>query len=171
MRGSFLRYLALAVLLPALSGLAACNPKANNPIVISQFSVTGASAPTQGVVPINPGMNGGQFVISWDITGNIYTATVALNSSPVFDPGSNIVLATSCGKQYSGDVCRTTETLNCTFDNSDNMQCSDLAGPYAVQNLAGFLASGIPANAYIVLQACNAAGGACLTESVPVQIQ
>ncbi len=163
--------LAWAMILSAVAGLVGCSPRADNPIVISGFSVTGTSAASQGVVPINPGVNNGQFTISWDITGNIYTATVALNSSPVFDPNTNIVLASGCGKQSASDVCHTTDTLSCTFDNSDNMQCSDPAGPYAVQNLAYFLAAGVPANAYIVLQACNAAGNYCLTDSVPVQIQ
>ena len=165
------RHLVWLAILSSVAGLAGCSPKADGPIAISGFTVTGTSAASQGVVPINPGVNNGQFLISWDITGTFYTATVALNSGPVFDPSTNVVLASGCGQQSAADVCHATNTLTCTFDNSDNMLCSDVAGPYATQNLAGFLAAGVPANAYIVLQACNASGSSCLTSSVPVQIQ
>ncbi len=171
MRHSAIRYFALAAMPLFVMSISGCSPSPNDPIAISGFSVNGTSAVSQGVVPINPGVNNGQFSINWNITGNIYTAVVALNAGPVFDPNTNIVLANSCGKQSSRGVCHTTETLNCTFDNSNNMQCSDHTGPYTVQNLTLFLNAGVPDNAYLVLQACNPAGNLCLTGSVPIQIQ
>ncbi len=171
MRHTTIWYFAVAALPLLMTGLSGCGPLADKPIAISGFSVDGTSAQSQTVVPINPGVNNGQFSINWNITGNIYTAVLALNAGPVFDPSTNIVLASSCGKQSPQDICHATETLNCTFDNSNNMQCSDLSGPYAAQDLTQFLGAGVPANAYLVLQACNPAGNDCPTASVPIQIQ
>jgi len=146
-------------------------PNPGNPVAITNFSVAGASPSTPGGAPINPGVSNGQFSVSWNVTGNVYSAVVALNATPNFDPNTNIVLATSCGKLSTSDVCHSTGILSCTFNNSNIMQCSDPTGSYATQDLTAFLANGVPDNAFIVMQACNPAGTSCPTTSAPVQIQ
>ncbi len=168
---TIIRYAAfVALLLPAL-GFTSCGPSPNNAVAISGFSVTGTSTSAQGVQQINPGVNSGQFSISWDVTGGIYKAVIALNANPVFDPSTNIILASSCGQQSKSDDCHPSGTLSCTFDNSNVMQCSDPTGSYAAQDLTQLLNGTAPDNAYIVIQACNPAGDICPVSYIPVQIQ
>jgi len=152
-------------------GFTSCSPGPGDPVTIASFRVTGTSASLNGLAPISPGVNNGQFSISWNVTGNIYTAVIALNTSPTFNPNTNIVLASSCGKQSQSDDCHPTGTLACTFNNTNVMQCSDGLGPYAAQNLTQFLSAGVPLNAYIVIQACNHQGNSCPTSAAAIQIQ
>ncbi|MHB8453209.1 MAG: hypothetical protein ACYDDO_00650 [Acidiferrobacterales bacterium] len=147
------------------------HPNPGNPVTITSFSVTGASPSTTGGAPINPGVSNGQFSVNWNVAGNLYNAVIALNATSTFDPNTNIVLATSCGKLSASDVCHSSGALSCTFNTSNIMQCSDPAGSYASQNLTAFLTNGVPDNAFIVMQACNPAGTSCPTTSAPVQIQ
>ncbi len=147
------------------------DPNPGNPVTITSFSVTSASPSTTGGTPINPGVSNGQFSVNWNVTGNLYNAVIALNATSTFDPNTNIVLATSCGKLSASDVCHSSGALSCTFNNSNIMQCSDPTGSYASQNLTAFLANGVPNNAFIVIQACNPGGTSCPTTFAPVQIQ
>lgn len=171
MRLTLPRYVCFAILLLPAMGFSGCGPSPDDPITLQSFSVTGTSASVQGVAPINPGVNNGQFSINWVVTGNVYTANVALNTGSIFDPITNILLATSCGKRSQIDNCQAAGTLNCTFDNSNVMQCSDGASSFAAQDLTQFLSGGVPMNAYMVIQACNPSGSVCQTASAPVQIQ
>ena len=170
MRLSPIRYFWFLILLLPVMGFSGCGPSPDDPITLQSFSVTGTSPSQGGQAPISPGTNNGQFSINWVVTGNIYTATVAINSGSVFDPNSNIVLATSCGKRSQVDNCQSAGTLNCTFNNSDIMQCADGATTYSAQDLTGFLTT-VPMNAYMVIQACNPSGSVCQTSSASVQIQ
>jgi hypothetical protein len=60
----------------------------NGTITISNLSVTGTSASVAGVAPINPGVNGGQFSVTFNATGTAlpqYSAYMYTNATGIYD--------------------------------------------------------------------------------------
>jgi len=182
MSGSYrwsLSAVAIAVLLSACgagggSSAGGGGSSPGDPVFITSFSVTGTSPPVNGVAPINPGVNSGAFTITWTVTGNqTYTARVSLSTDATYnDPGDISITNGSCGKASGADNCHPSSTLNCTFNNSNMMSCTDGYGIWGPVDLTTFLGgTGIPANLYFVIKACNPLGDSCPTASGAIQIQ
>lgn len=149
----------------------AFNPGA--PVTLNSFTVTGTSAAVNGVAPISPGVNSGQFSFDWNITGNAsFTTSVVVSADNVYDEGSDIGIAGGCGKTSIVDSCHVSTTINCTFNNSNIMTCNDPGGgTFPARDLTTFLSSGVPKSAYLVIRACDALMTSCPTMSAPIQIQ
>jgi len=144
----------------------------NNPVFISAYSVTGTSPAVNNVVPINPGVNGGQFSASWRVTGNqTYSVRIYVSEDATQDVGDIELVTGSCGKVHATDVCHPDGTVDCTFNNMNVMSCSDALGAFPVRDLSVFLASGIPKNGYLIIKACNPVLTSCPVDNVSVQIQ
>lgn len=147
----------------------------NGTITISNLSVTGTSASVAGVAPINPGVNGGQFSVTFNAAGTAlpqYSAYMYTNATGVYNANDPLLLGWNCGKTTAGGDCATTVTTQCAFDNSNMITCANLlGGNFPTRDLTTFLSTGIPKNAYIVVHACNALLTACSDQAVPVQYQ
>lgn len=144
----------------------------NDPVTIQNYAVSGTSAAVNGVAPINPGVNSGQFSASWTVTGNTsYTTKLVLSTDVVFDGNDIEVVNGGCGKLSVTDNCRPSGTVTCTFNNSNIMACSDAVANFPSRDLSIFLSGGIPMNAYLVIRACNPMLSSCQTAALPVQIQ
>jgi hypothetical protein len=144
----------------------------NDPVTIQSYTVTGTSAAVNGVAPINPGVNNGQFSAIWTVTGNtIYTVRIAVSTDTIYDGNDIDIVNGGCGKANVADNCHTTGTVNCTFNNANIIACSDLVAAFPTRDLSVFLSGGIPMNAYLVVRACNPPLTSCPTAAVPIQIQ
>jgi len=153
---------------------AVTTPSTSSPVTINSFTVAGTSASVNGVAPISPGVNGGAFNISWNVTGNnTYTLKILLSTDSVYSDVTDIqIVPGGCGKTSNVDTCHTNGTLNCTFNNSNSMVCSYGYGSWSPVDLTAFLGgTGIPANLHFVMKACNPLGDSCPTTSAPIQIQ
>ena len=137
---------------------------------INNFDVTGTSADNaSGQAPINPAVNGGNFVMSWtleDISDqHIFSAFVSLND----------VLSSSDIKFYD-EICSgaipcgqsNPYSLDCFFNNSNEIFCAGNIGDTA--DLSSFLDT-IPKDAFIIFESCDSSTLNCDTEAHAVQFQ
>lgn len=148
----------------------------NGSITLSNLSVAGTSTSVNGVAPISPGVNGGQFSVSFNSAGTAlpnYSAYMYVSSaSTIGGTATSLLIATNCGATVIGGNCATAVTTNCTFDNSNKVTCvNPLGGTFPAANLTNFLSSGIPKDAYLVVHACNAFQSVCSDVSAPIQLQ
>jgi hypothetical protein len=155
------------------SGGATYDP--NGTISISSLTVTGTSASVSGVAPISPGVNGGQFTVSFNASGTAlptYSAYIYMNTDGAY-PGSttNYNIAINCGATTIGGPCAASVATNCVFDNTNTITCNNpIAGPQT-RVITGLLSGGVPKNAYVVVRVCNALSSACSTANAPIQLQ
>ncbi len=154
------------------NGTASSTSDPNAPVTIQGYTVTGTSATVNGVAPINPGVNGGQFATSWTVTGNsIYTVRIAVSTDATYDGNDIEIVTGGCGKASVLDNCHGSGTVSCTFNNSNVMTCADQVGAFPSRDLSTFLGGGIPMNAYLVIKACNPMLTSCPTSAAAIQIQ
>lgn len=155
------------------SGGATYDP--NGTIGISNLTVTGTSASVAGVAPINPGVNGGQFTVSFNASGTAlptYSAYIYMNTDGVY-PGSstNYNIAINCGATTIGGPCAASVATNCVFDNTNTITCNSPIAGAQTRLITGLLSGGVPKNAYIVVRVCNALSSACSSANAPIQLQ
>jgi len=147
----------------------------NGTIGISSLTVTGTSASVSGVAPISPGVNGGQFTVSFNTAGTalpVYSAYVYVNADGTYHGNStDINIVINCGATTIGGPCASSVATNCVFDNTNKVTCnSPIAGPQT-RDITGFLSGGVPKNANIIVRVCNALSSACSTANAPIQFQ
>lgn len=153
-------------------GAAPSTSDPNAPVTIQSYFVTGTSATVNGVAPINPGVNGGQFSATWTVTGNsIYTVRIAVSTDTTHDGNDVEIVTGGCGKASVLDNCHASGTVTCTFNNSNVMACADQVDTFPSRDLSTFLSGGIPMNAYLVIKACNPMLTSCPTTAAAIQIQ
>lgn len=155
----------------------------NGPIAITSVSVTG-SGTSNGSVLINPGVNNGDFTITYTVSGSGaelsngvgYLGEAYVNLSGTFSggtPGSNdYEIEYGCGKTSTTDSCKATVTYNCSIDNSNLVTCKD-ADPAVLPYTRSIssLITANPQNAYIVVYACDALGTQCANSAVAVTFE
>lgn len=123
-----------------------------------------------GVAPINPAENSGQFVVIWAVSdpGSLYRVSLAVSSDEALSPDDVIFYARNCGGT-SSECPESTETFtDCTFDNSNAIGCAD--DPASAADLSDFL-DVIPKSAFILIQTCSIDGTDCTQSSHPVEFQ
>jgi len=136
-------------------------------VSIDGFSVTGTSATSSGSVPpINPGVNGGQFVLSWSASPDTYNASFYLSpdNSLATTSGDVQIASINCGLVVSR--CDRNGTLACTFDNNNTVLC-DLAQK---RNIATLLDT-IPKRLFLINKTCNALFTVCDTKALEIEFQ
>ena len=147
------------------------NGNGNSPGVSLQgASVTGTSAATGGVTPINPGVNNGDFSVTLQIGGDedLYRMAVYISDNATFEPVNDIALAKkNCGVVVT--TCQATETFRCQFTTDNKVICLDPNTQTA--NLSGFLDQ-LPKQAQLIAELC---GGVltttCEYRALPVVLQ
>lgn len=147
----------------------------NGTIGITNLTVTGTSASVLGVAPINPGVNSGQFTVSFNASGTAlptYSAYIYMNSDGAY-PGSttNYNIAINCGATTIGGPCASSVATNCVFDNTNTITCNNPIAGAQTRVITSLLNGGVPKNAYVVVRVCNALASACSTASAPIQLQ
>ena len=132
----------------------------NGTIGITNLTVTGTSASVSGVAPINPGVNSGQFTVSFNASGTalpMYSAYIYMNTDGAY-PGStsNYNIAINCGATTIGGPCASSVVTNCVFDNTNTITCNNPIAGTQTRGITGLLSGGVPKNAYVVVRVCNA---------------
>lgn len=162
--------------------LTACNsgdenggpPEPEPPISIESFTVTGTSALRNGAVPIETQVNQGRFTVNFTLSddNSNYTARIAVSTDTDFatDSVTDPIIVGGCGKTSVVDSCHRSVTFNCTYrlDNANYVTtCVDALGLSTPRNLTSFFRDRpYPANAYILVRACDAFLTSCPTKSV-----
>jgi len=140
---------------------------------IKSFSIEGSYSDTGQVVPINSGVNNGQFMVSWKTTANdLYQVRLRLHDNNVLpeeESGLPMIYQNNCnmGNLGQDDVCGSNVTRTCRFTNNNTVLCGTRE-----TNITRFLDQ-IPKRAYMILKICG--GGLsyddCDTASVAIEFQ
>ena len=180
------RVLSRIILIAGLASLAGCGGGGssssdssgfNNPssaVTIQDFSITG-NQPSSVPMPQINSANPAPFFVNWRITGNnVYTAHVFVSADATLDVNNDIEILVGCGKTTPVAPCLTSPVVYpCSLSSSSGnptVLCNNLAtGALASANLSSLLPGGWTLGsspAYIILQACNQASGACPASSL-----
>ena len=140
---------------------------------IKSFSIEGSFPSSTGqFVPINSGVNNGQFRVSWKTTANeLYRVRLLLHNNDVLtEEESGLMLyQNNCnmGNLGQDDVCGSSFVRSCQFSNDNTVRCGTTK-----TNITRFLDQ-IPKRAYMILKICG--GGLsyddCDTKSVEIEFQ
>ena len=183
------RALLQVILFSGFASLAGCGKDGNgngnssgfsNPgsvLIIQNYSIDGNRPLLTGsVVPqIDSAVIPPSFGVNWTITGNnVYTAHVFFSIDNILD-SSDIEILVGCGRSSSSLPCVTAPVVySCSFSSSRSIPsvsptiaCNDpVTSVDASYPLPTNWVLGSPA--YLILQACNQASGACPSSSIPL---
>ncbi|RKZ47370.1 MAG: hypothetical protein DRR08_32465 [Candidatus Parabeggiatoa sp. nov. 2] len=141
---------------------------------INSFSIEGSYPSSSGqIVPINSGVNNGQFTVSWKTSANdLYQVRLRLHDNDVLPEEESrlpMIYQNNCnmGNLGQDDVCGSNVVRTCQFTNDNTVLCGTRK-----TNITRFLDQ-IPKRAYMILKICG--GGLsyddCDTASVAVELQ
>ncbi len=146
------------------------NP-ATSTTTINSFSLTGTSAPINGVVPINASINNGEFAIDWDIaSSDPYIVEIYMSSDTALGNGDVKIFGQNCGSLSTLYNCGSTASFNCRFGSSNNISCGVISSINPEKDLTTFLDT-IPKSANLLLLGCNSLLTSCKTTSVAIELQ
>ena len=150
--------------------IANINTPANPSTTINAVGVVGTSSPVNTIAPINAGVNGGEFSISWDVdSSDPYHVDMYLSDDNTL--GSDVkILSQNCGSVSFLYNCDTTAVFDCRFTSSNKMSCGTISAANTEKDLTVFLNT-IPKQAYLIFEACNALLSNCKTASVMIELQ
>ncbi len=140
--------------------------------VINSFTVTGSAAPIGGITPINAGVSGGEFAIDWDIESTtVYNFRLLVSDNNTYEVLDDLeIFALSCGPVATTFNCNQTGHFDCRFNNSNEMSCGVVAPGNLAEDLTSFLTA-LPANAFLIAQACNSLAEDCEIAPVAIELQ
>lgn len=140
--------------------------------VINSFTVAGSAAPTSGVTPINAGVSGGSFTIDWDIESTtVYNFSLFVSNNNTYEvPDDPEIFSLSCGPVAATFNCNQSGHFDCRFNNSNEMSCGVVAPGNSAEDLTSFL-SALPANVFLIAQACNSLAEDCQIAPVAIELQ
>lgn len=152
------------------SSTSGTTPPTANPQDLVSFDITGTAADTAGVSPINPAENSGQFGASWSVSDSslLYQVGMAVSTDANASAGDVVFYMRNCGGLSTGCPEAATTFVDCTFNNSNEISCTD--DPDSMADLSTFL-DVIPKSAFIIIETCTIASMDCTYMSHPVQFQ
>lgn len=139
---------------------------------INNYTVTGTSSATGTSQPINPGVNNGNFNVSWNISSSDpYHVDLYVSSDSTLSTTTDIkFFGQNCGSASSIYNCGKSGTFTCTFGGDNKISCGTISAANPAKDLTSFLDT-IPKTAYIVMQACNGLFDSCKTSAIQVEFQ
>lgn len=166
----------VCLLLVAITFLTGCGLGAEGDngevTVIESFSVQGSADAVSGVVPINAGINGGKFSVSWKVTASDpYFARLFLSEDAKLIEQDDIsVFAESCATQNVLNSCFDTVSLQCVFTADNKVSCGPRSILAEAPDVTTFLDQ-IPKSANLILHVCNAVLENCKDSAVQIELQ
>ena len=137
---------------------------------IVSFSVSGTSPAQQDVIPINAGVEEGQFTIDWNIgEANSFHLQLFLSHDEKLSGDDVRIFNNSlCGAVRVND-CFSQDQYQCRFGTDNTLKCSDGWETFD-KNLStlGFL-TGLPQQTFVIVEACVLAD--CKTAAVKTEFQ
>jgi hypothetical protein len=142
-------------------------------INLNSFSITGTSADENGVTPINQGVNGGTFSLSWNISAensgvrsDSYFMGIYASLDNTLDTSSDTkLIGLNCNIPLS--FCQSTsQTPSCTFNNENVVDCGD----FGSKNLSDILTS-LPQTVFIFAEVCDSLFTICKSASHTVEFR
>jgi hypothetical protein len=171
---NFITLITIPVLLSACGGDTTSLPTINTPATttttLNSFSVVGSGATVAGKIPINAGINNGEFFIAWDVdSSDPYHVDVHLNDSDSLIDAIKI-FEQNCGALSVLFNCNETANFDCRFDSSNHISCDTITAFNPEKDLTSFLDT-LPKSAFIIIEACNALLDNCKTSAVEIELQ
>ncbi len=151
------------------------NPNDSNPndskkgeYVIKTFEVTGTSQDVNGIAPISPSINNGNFTLKWEVEDNdsLYKVQIFVSNNDVLSNADIEFYKDNCLLNDCGN--NNPFTNDCFFNNNHDIWCEkERILEKDKINLQSFLNT-IPKDAYIILKSCDVSGLSCsqATEAV-----
>ncbi len=138
---------------------------------INSMAIEGSAAASDGVVPINSGINGGAFKVKWDVSSsNPYHVRLYVSKDAVLSTSTDQhFFSQNCGTPTSIYNCTRTANFNCSFNTENQIVCNETAYNRG-KNLSSFLET-LPEQAYLIMHACNGLFNSCKTEAMPIELQ
>ena len=147
----------LASLLSACGGSPTIDDINSSSTTIKDYAVVGSdAADSTGQIPINSGVNGGAFKVTWDVdSSDPYRAELYLSTDSTLDRSNDInIFGTNCGSISLLYYCGAQADFDCRFTNENKMSCHTVNSANLERDLTGFLDT-IPKSAYLILYACD----------------
>ncbi len=165
------KHLQLMTLLSALF-LSGCgggddSSDPSDAVTLNSVTITGTGSPVNNVIPINPGVNGGEIQIAWSTSADSYHISAYVSEDDVLNgnTGNDVeVMSLNCGLPFSR--CDKNGNESCTFNNNNSMECS-INGAKNISTLLDV----IPKSAYLIIEVCNALFDKCTSQAKAVEFQ
>jgi len=154
------------------SSLPGINTPATDSTTINDYAVTGSDVVNaSGNIPINAGVNGGAFQVTWDVdSSDPYHAELYLSADSTLERNTDIkIFEQNCGSVSLLYNCGQKADFDCRFTSENKMSCHTITTANRERDLTTFLDT-IPKSAHLMLYACNALFSNCKTSSVAVEL-
>ena len=136
---------------------------------INSFAVGGSSS-TTSPVSLNPGINSGNFIVSWNISsGATYHVDLFVSEDAMLSDTDLEFFSKNCGVATS-DCTSSTAQYQCQFNSQNRIACRDNSGANPGRDLTAFLDE-IPKDAFLILEACDSTFESCASSAVRVRFQ
>lgn len=148
------------------------NSPATDSTMINDYAVTGSDVVNaSGNIPINSGVSGGVFKVTWDVdSSDPYHAELYLSSDDTLDRNSDVkIFEQNCGSVSLIYNCGQKADFDCRFTSQNKISCGTVTNQNRERDLTAFLDT-IPKSAHLMLYACNALFSACKTSSVAIEL-
>lgn len=170
--GAFVGIMVLTACGGGPNGGNALSSKPSNPTTINSYIITGTSPTTSAVQPINAGVNGGDFNVSWNVSStDPYHVDLYVSYDATLSKTDDIkFFGQNCGSSSSIYNCDQNASFPCTFTGDNKLSCGTVSAANPQKDLGSFLIN-IPQSAYVIMEACNGLFTDCTTSSIAVEFQ
>jgi len=138
---------------------------------INSFDANG-TATVSGFLHIDPSVNGGEFMIDWDVdSSDPYRFVLYISEDNVFNSTDDVLIhQRNCGSNSILYLCSDIGSEICVFDGQNMMGCGVSSPGNRPADLTSFI-DAIPKTAYLILQACDALQIDCKTSAIAVELR
>ena len=138
---------------------------------INTYALNSSSVAVNNVVPINAGVNNGDFNINWNVySSDPYRVEISISSDTALDNGDVKIFEQNCGAVSVVYNCNTIGSFTCRFTSDNKMSCGTVSSFNQGKDLTTFLTA-LPQRAFMVIKACDGLLEDCKTSSVEVELQ
>lgn len=143
----------------------------NSATSINAYSVTGTSAQSNGVTPINSGVANGEFTVAWNVSSSDpYRVDLYLSNDAALSNDDYEFFGQNCGSLSYLYDCGSSANFNCRFTTQNKISCGTVSSFNRETDISAFLDQ-IPKRAFLILEACNGLFNDCKTSSVEIELQ
>jgi hypothetical protein len=151
-------------------GNTASSVQASVDTTITQIGIVGSEQAGEEV-SINPGINSGEFTVSWDIqSSDPYHVKVYVSEDVALSDEDILFFSQNCGSSSQLYQCNSHGEFSCQFDTENNISCDEVNAANPGRNL-DILLDTLPKQAHIIIRACNGLLDSCADTSVEITFQ
>ena len=139
---------------------------------INSYTLTGTSVTSNGVTPINAGVNNGVFRVEWNVTSSDpYHVDLFLSDDNTLSETTDTQISShNCGALDILYECDAVTSLDGSFDNQNKISVGTVNTFNPGADLTNFLST-IPKSAFMIIKACNSLLSNCKTSAIAIELQ